>query len=92
MTDKAELARRKLFIKRAHDVIKIWPGHAIPRPAPETETDRYMQSLLKTSQELLICSWLASRAGKVELKDFELAVDLWWIQRLRAAGIFGEEV
>lgn len=84
-----ELARRRLFIKKAHDVISIWPGYAAPRPVPECETDRYMLGLLRTSQELLNCTWAACRAGKASFKDFEEAVELWWVQRLRAAGIFG---
>lgn len=84
-----EEQRRKIFIKAAHTVIKTWPGYALPRPAPECETDRYMLGLLKSSQELLICTWAACRANRASDMMFEKTVELWWVERLRAAGIFG---
>ena len=83
-----EESRRKYFIKSARAIIRIWPEYALKRPAPKNETERYTEEYLKTSQDALIATWTACRRGESTGQNFEKAVDLWWVERVRAARTF----
>ena len=90
MTDKSELARRKLFIKAAHDVIKVWPGYAAHQlPAPTNRTDQCIQCDLRFSLQRLVETWQDCRADRATDAEFSDALGRWASGRIHAAEVFG---
>ena len=84
-----ELNRRKLFIKAAHDVIKVWPGYAAHRfPVPTNRTDQCLFCDLRFSVKLLVDTWEDCRAGKADMRAFELEVTRWKVVHMHTAEIF----
>lgn len=86
---KAELARRKLFAKLAHELYKVWPEYNSPLPAPKTKTDKCAQCEMRDSLEVLKATWAAVRTGKATDEEFERAVTRWQADRTYNAMILG---
>ena len=87
MTDEEQ--RRKIFIKAAGEVAKVWPGHAAHKfPEPTTRTDQCLFCDLKFRLKFLIETWRDCRLGKATIRDFELEVVGWKVSRMHTAEIF----
>jgi len=87
-SDRAELARRKAFVRIARDIIKVWPNYAKPLPAPTNATDRNMQIRLKASMSYLAATWNAVRSETATGEQFDVALASWYLCRIHAIEIF----
>jgi hypothetical protein len=84
-----EELRRKIFIKAAGEVVKVWPGHAAyVFNEPTNRTDQCLFCDLKFRLKVLVDTWRDCRLGKATMRDFELEVIGWKVSRIHTAEIF----